>query len=425
MALRRTRSAAAVCEVAYSPDWKKNRGPSAAPQERFLEPLQARPRYTRSRTERALIAGAARVAPAGPGVRGPHSQFFHELRCFYSQSYRVQMVRSALRAEMERAGFTMYWALIDTDENGTLDRQELAAAVAAAGVDVSDMEVGALFDDVAEPGNDETDERAVTEDGFYEWVLSTRDRWMVQARRLNDGGDPHCDVGLLLRESARHDAGVRACLDALWKLVDSDGSGLIDRDEYLALHANLYVAMNEPDASDAGAAFEARRAAENEWEFDARGAAGLTAAGFRLSFFQLVDAWLSQEHVGPPRGFDVDELSAETYARFLRYLMHRVCVVEAPPPGGGLPVRFRWDASPDGWVRDLPPLQLQGAAAVAALNAGARMVALLLGTNAVIESGDWGASRLRLRRNAVVVAAESAQRLRLRVSRGSRAGSDV
>ena len=62
--------------------------------------------------------------------------------------------------------------------------------------------------------------------------------------RRNKRDDDHSNHRLLLRESARFDPKVIKALDAVWVLVDADGSGAVDRDEYLALHGHLYQAMH-------------------------------------------------------------------------------------------------------------------------------------------------------------------------------------
>ena len=75
-------------------------------------------------------------------------------------------------------------------------------------------------------------------------------------------------------------------MQKFWKLVDTDNSGLIDEEEYVALNLNLQRAVMDDYDEDKG-----REIALREWEFDCQGEHALDERLFMLSFFQLADAW--------------------------------------------------------------------------------------------------------------------------------------
>ena len=58
-----------------------------------------------------------------------------ECRAYYSQEYRLNMLRQALRKAMSDMdmGVTQYWALIDADGSGFLDREEFEGVMALSG----------------------------------------------------------------------------------------------------------------------------------------------------------------------------------------------------------------------------------------------------------------------------------------------------
>ena len=333
--LKRSASSDAINTVPDPPKWIREKFPSkkiaSTP---YLPGFNAGGRRARCKSLDLGVLGRARCY--GRRRRGP--DLFTELRAFYSQEYRLHMLRCALRDAMQRndMGLNAYWCAIDADGSGALDREELSDAIESAGVQSTSMEIDALMEaiDVGKAG-------LITQDVFYHWLLSTDDQWMDKKRRKHPEDD-HNNLALLLRESARFDPEVLKALDALWVLVDADGSGAVDRDEYLALHSHLYSAMNPqellnlPPKKRKKLEARALRIAEREWQFDAQGLDEMDKNRFRLSFFQLVDAFIPQEDYGPPRvGLSTDE-----FVRWLRYVMHRLCVNDAASG-----VCFRWDAS--------------------------------------------------------------------------------
>ena len=52
------------------------------------------------------------------------------------------------------------------------------------------------------------------------------------------------DQALLAREAIRFDREVRNELERIWKLVDVNGNGIIDFDEYKVMHHKLFVLHN-------------------------------------------------------------------------------------------------------------------------------------------------------------------------------------
>ena len=125
------------------------------------------------------------------------ADLFTELRAFYSQEYRLHMLRCALRDSMHRndMGLNAYWNAIDADGSGALDRQELANAITEAGVETSSMEIDALMEAI-----DEDKSGLVTQEVFYHWLLSTR-HWCVAGAGAGVG----CGVGMGVCAAEGHD----------------------------------------------------------------------------------------------------------------------------------------------------------------------------------------------------------------------------
>ena len=119
-----------------------------------------------------------------------------ECRAYYSQEYRLNMLRQALRKAMSDMdmGVTQYWALIDADGSGFLDREEFEGVMSLSGVLSSQMEI----DTCIEQFNVGPEE--ITQDVYYDWLLSTDTARMNQPRRRSKGDD-HRDVLLLQREA--------------------------------------------------------------------------------------------------------------------------------------------------------------------------------------------------------------------------------
>ncbi|KAH8070835.1 serine/threonine kinase [Aureococcus anophagefferens] len=414
--LKRSLSSDNIDKVQHPPKWIREKFPTKKLAAKPYLPGFNMKSGNRSRARSLDLGALPRLRRRKKANRG--ADLFTELRAFYSQEYRLHMLRCALRDSMHRndMGLNAYWNAIDADGSGALDRQELANAITEAGVETSSMEIDALMEAI-----DEDKSGLVTQEVFYHWLLSTDDSWMERKRRAAPDDD-HNDLALLLRESARFDPSVIEALDAIWVLVDADGSGAVDRDEYLALHSHLYGAMNPqellnlPPRKRKKLEAKALRIAEREWQMDSQGVELMDKNKFRLSFFQLVDAFIPQERLGPPRV----GLSVEEFLRFLRYFVHRLAV----PNAAGDPV-FRWDDDRvDDWLAALPPLKFDDAqAADRALAAGARVVAKLTPKEEkVVETKVERERRLRKKKaaaveeekgpNVVVVAARAKREVR-------------
>ncbi|KAH8054130.1 serine/threonine kinase [Aureococcus anophagefferens] len=430
--LKRSLSSDNIDKVQHPPKWIREKFPTKKLAAKPYLPGFNMKSGNRSRARSLDLGALPRLRRRKKANRG--ADLFTELRAFYSQEYRLHMLRCALRDSMHRndMGLNAYWNAIDADGSGALDRQELANAITEAGVETSSMEIDALMEAI-----DEDKSGLVTQEVFYHWLLSTDDSWMERKRRAAPDDD-HNDLALLLRESARFDPSVIEALDAIWVLVDADGSGAVDRDEYLALHSHLYGAMNPqellnlPPRKRKKLEAKALRIAEREWQMDSQGVELMDKNKFRLSFFQLVDAFIPQERVGPPRV----GLSVEEFLRFLRYFVHRLAV----PNAAGDPV-FRWDDDRvDDWLAALPPLKFDDAqAADRAFAAGARVVAKLTPKEEkVVETKVERERRLRKKKaaaveeekgpNVVVVAARAKREVRAienhaRLVRADRAAS--
>jgi hypothetical protein len=89
-------------------------------------------------------------------------------------------------------------------------------------------------------------------------------------------------------------------IDTFWILVDSDGNGEIDIDEYTELSLNLQQSMWETEqAKKKGRRKNAEKFneeegianAKREWQLDSQGFEFLDYNRFQLCFFQIADAW--------------------------------------------------------------------------------------------------------------------------------------
>ena len=67
---------------------------------------------------------------------------------------------------------------------------------------------------------------------FWAWYKNDDDDWMGKPR-LDVYGDPNNDKVMLRREALKVHPKVHAVMRQFWKLVDVDGSGSIDREEYV------------------------------------------------------------------------------------------------------------------------------------------------------------------------------------------------
>ena len=95
-------------------------------------------------------------------------------------------------------GVTQYWALIDADGSGFLDREEFEGVMALSGVLSSQMEIDTCIEQFGVGPED------ITQDVYYDWLLSTDTAWMNQPRRRSKGDD-HRDVCLLYTSPSPRD----------------------------------------------------------------------------------------------------------------------------------------------------------------------------------------------------------------------------
>lgn len=113
----------------------------------------------------------------------------------------------------------------------------------------------------------------------------------------------YTDLALLQRESLKHDPRVRRVLDFIWEATDRDGSGTIDKDEYMVMCTKVYRAVvDDTDSPEAHA--EIKRIAEEDWDADRQGHDHLDYNRFTRAWFQLADHW-------------THDLSPESYEKFL------------------------------------------------------------------------------------------------------------
>ncbi|KAH8091464.1 serine/threonine kinase [Aureococcus anophagefferens] len=248
-------------------------------------------------------------------VARPPLTLFHELRCFYDPEYRPGQARVIQRRfnvgtgssrsgehlkEVMRGrdmGTKALFDSIDGDGSGEISREELGEAMRTIGVHVKATDVDALMDQIDADGSG-----AVDMDEFHNWLFGTEGQWLGKLRRC-DARDPQNNARLMRREMLRFDPTVRELLRGFWVLSDADGSGSIDREEYMDLHLHLYAAMN----------------------------------------VELVDAW----------GGDAPDKTASVLAKFLCFLMDRLSEIDDDRDA----VVFKWADENEDWLDELKPIQ--------------------------------------------------------------------
>jgi hypothetical protein len=78
------------------------------------------------------------------------------------------------------------------------------------------------------------------------------------------GHELYTQQNLLKRESVKWDTRVRKVLDGIWKAIDIDGSGGISKDEYDAMHEQMWYAAHELDKQRKAEEVEAEEVEEEE-----------------------------------------------------------------------------------------------------------------------------------------------------------------
>ncbi|KAH8063508.1 serine/threonine kinase [Aureococcus anophagefferens] len=210
-------------------------------------------------------------------VARPPLTLFHELR------YRLFQVREHLKEVMRGRdmGTKALFDSIDGDGSGEISREELGEAMRTIGVHVKAT------------GSTRSWTRSTpTAAAPSTWTSSTTGS---SARKNN--------ARLMRREMLRFDPTVRELLRGFWVLSDADGSGSIDREEYMDLHLHLYAAMN----------------------------------------VELVDAW----------GGDGPDKTASVLAKFLCFLMDRLSEIDDDRDA----VVFKWADENEDWLDELKPIQ--------------------------------------------------------------------
>ena len=92
--------------------------------------------------------------------------------------------------------------------------------------------------------------------------------------------DFHSDEALAKRQALRGDPMIKSVLRAWWAVADSNGTGWLERDEYITLQTKVYVAMcAEGDSYDAAEALEC---AERDWKSDSNGGEPLSKQQFEV-----------------------------------------------------------------------------------------------------------------------------------------------
>ena len=96
---------------------------------------------------------------------------------------------------------------------------------------------------------------------------------------------------------------ISGILDHIWDATDRDGSGTIDKDEYIIMCRKVYRAIVD-DTDSQEAHDEITRIAEEDWDADRQGHDHLNYARFTRAWFQLADHW-------------THDLNPESYESFL------------------------------------------------------------------------------------------------------------
>ena len=162
----------------------------------------------------------------------PVHSVMHELRCFFDPAYRLHQIRMSMKTTMRQRdmGCVELFKYYDADGSGTVDKDELSAAVRSSlQLTIRQSEVDTLMDQIDKDGNGDVDT-----DEFAAWLFAPGEEpWLDDERRYGED-DPHGDKILLARDMARFDPVVMKLLDAFWRVCDTNGNGQIDVDEYLA-----------------------------------------------------------------------------------------------------------------------------------------------------------------------------------------------
>ncbi|KAJ8599036.1 hypothetical protein CTAYLR_007683 [Chrysophaeum taylorii] len=287
---------------------------------------------------------------------------FHELRSFFDAEYRLERARHEMVRVMRERDWGMNQLLreVDTNESGDVDATELDAAIRRLGVQLRQAEVTMLVEEL-----DADRSGTVDSDELFEFLFQRPDPGLERVVRRETSADPHNNVALLCRDSARFDPIVMAHLEAFWHIVDADDNGVITKDEYLNLHWNMYDALRT-EGEQPKDRNDWLPVVEREWEVDSRGRHFLDRQLFGLSMYQLADAWSAEnddtakknnlsEHHHHHHRTPVDRV-ADARAKFLCFLIDRVAQLNKDSSG----VDLRWRIDPEKWTDNLEPVPPTG-----------------------------------------------------------------
>ncbi|GMH74568.1 hypothetical protein TrST_g8777 [Triparma strigata] len=268
----------------------------------------------------------------------------HELRQFYDIDYRTFLVKAQLRTlaanelklgpyiskmEASKAEAAWLFSLVDEDDSGLIDTDELKDMIEKTGQRVKDEELEHIMSVLDEDCSGEVDDIE-----FSAWYADDSDLWLSQRRR--HPRDHNSDAALLRRESRRFDKQIIDIIEDFWRLVDVDGNGEIDEDEYIDLSVHLQQAMidyeNEKNKNKKKQTLyfhehDAILTAKKEWQVDSQGSDHLDYHRFQLCFFQIADAWSKTDDV-------------KGYCQVLGDLLSHTSI---PPKKGGNRRRWRWE----------------------------------------------------------------------------------
>ena len=236
----------------------------------------------------------------------PRETMFHELRTFFDADYRLHMVRLELRKLLASTKMSLsdLFDKVDRDKSMKINRDELKLLIELAGCHIKDMEVDYLMSQI---DGDDSGEVDLSE--LSTWYYSKEDDRLTTRRTRHD--DDFTDRRILLRESLRFHPEVQTLMNDLWVMTDLDGSGSINKQEYVILHVQLqYYMLPKGEFHDTK---KARKLAEAEWEFDRHGLEEMDKRLFDLAMFQLVDLWRTDGKINNDTFFEaIDAMHQQT-----------------------------------------------------------------------------------------------------------------
>ena len=232
-----------------------------------------------------MYAKRRRSLDSTRGLGAYQATMLHDLRSYFDATYRLNTIRERLREIAAEHGLTAkdMFDLVDMDGSGDIDADELGAMVAMLGVKVKQVDLVTLMELIDKSANGDCDL-----DEFQTWL----DFRVDLSGRRKDPWDDYNDRKLLMRESLKFDPSLMEVMNSWWRLADADDSGSISKEEYIKLHINLQRALIKQKELDIS---KARALASQEWEFDSQGRQEMNRELFKLSFFQMADAWREGE----------------------------------------------------------------------------------------------------------------------------------